>query len=249
MREFIHLKIKRQENPDASPRWEVFKVPYRPNMNVVSVLMEVQKNPVNAGGEKTTPVVWECNCLEEVCGACTMVINGKATQSCSSLIDNLPVGMITLEPLAKFPVIRDLMVDRTKIFDHLKQVRAWIEVDGAYPIGRGPRMNEKDRRWAYEISKCMTCGCCYESCPNFNFKSKFIGPAPIAQVRRFNVHPLGAMNKEDRLNRLMGDGGITDCGNAQNCVKACPKGIDLTTSIADMNRDTTVYSIKKFFRK
>jgi succinate dehydrogenase / fumarate reductase iron-sulfur subunit len=249
MREFIHLKVKRQDNPDVSPRWEEFKVGYRPNMNVVSVLMEIQKKPVNAKGEKTPPVIWECNCLEEVCGACTMVINGKAIQSCSALIDNLPTRVITLEPLSKFPVIRDLMVDRTKIFDHLQQVKAWIEVDGAYPIGRGPRMNEKDRRWAYEISKCMTCGCCYESCPNFNFKSKFIGPAPIAQVRRFNVHPLGAMNKEDRLDRLLGDGGIADCGNAQNCVRACPKGIDLTTSIADMNRDTTVFSIKRFFRK
>ncbi|MBS4025990.1 MAG: succinate dehydrogenase iron-sulfur subunit [Clostridia bacterium] len=249
MHEFIHLKVKLQDNPNASPRWEEFKVLYRPNMNVVSVLMEIQKNPVNAKGEKTPPVVWECNCLEEVCGACTMIINGKATQSCSALIDNLPAEVITLEPLSKFPVIRDLMVDRTKIFDHLKQVKAWIEVDGAYPIGRGPRMNEKDRRWAYEISKCMTCGCCYESCPNFNFKTKFIGPAPIAQVRRFNVHPLGAMNKADRLDRLMGDGGIADCGNAQNCVRACPKNIDLTTSIADMNQDTTVYSIKRFFRK
>ncbi|MDW7673723.1 MAG: succinate dehydrogenase iron-sulfur subunit [Bacillota bacterium] len=249
MTKFIHFKVKRQDEPKAAPRWEEFKVPYRPNMNVVSVLMEVQKNPVNAEGKATTPVVWECNCLEEVCGACTIIVNGEARQACSSLIDKLPQGVISLEPLSKFPVVRDLLVDRTKIFDHLKQVKAWVEVDGTYPLGRGPRMNEKVRRWAYEISKCMTCGCCYESCPNFNFKSKFIGPAPIAQVRRFNVHPLGEMNKEERLDALMGDGGITDCGNAQNCVKACPKGIDLTTSIADMNRETTSYSFGRFFRK
>lgn len=249
MAEFIHLKVKRKDNPDASPRWEEFKIPYRPNMNVVSVLMEVQKNPVNAQGEKTSPVVWECNCLEEVCGACTMVVNGEVRQSCSTLIDKLSKDVITLEPLSKFPVIRDLMIDRTQIFDHLKEVKAWVEVDGAFPLGRGPRMPEKTRRWAYEISKCMTCGCCYESCPNFNFKSKFIGPAPIAQVRRFNAHPIGKMNEEERLEALMGEGGISDCGNAQNCVKACPKGIDLTISIADMNKETTIYGVKKWFKK
>ncbi len=249
MREHIHIKVKRQDNPQVAPRWEEFKIPYKPNMNVVSVLIEVQRSPVNVQGEKTTPVVWECNCLEEVCGACTMIINGEAKQACSALIDKMPDQTISLEPLTKFPVIRDLLVDRKKIFDHLLEVKAWVEIDGTYPLGRGPRMNDKVRRWAYEISKCMTCGCCYESCPNFNFKSKFIGPAPIAQARRFNAHPLGSYNKEERMEALMKEGGIADCGNAQNCVKACPKKIDLTTSIADMNRDTTVYSISRFFRK
>lgn len=74
-----------------------------------------------------------------------------------------------------------------------------------------------------------------------------MGPAPLSQVRLFNTHPTGEMNKEERLETIMGEGGITDCGNSQNCVQSCPKGIPLTTSIAALNRDTTIHSLKKFF--
>ena len=63
----IQLKIKRQEGPEATPYWEEFEIPYQPHMNVVSCLMEIRKNPVNAQGKPTTPVVWESVCLEEEC--------------------------------------------------------------------------------------------------------------------------------------------------------------------------------------
>lgn len=242
----IHLIVSRQSAPDAKPYTEEFKIPYRPNMNVISALMEVQKNPVNIKGEKTTPVVWEMNCLEEVCGACSMVINGKARQACSALIDQLEQP-VRLEPMRTFPIIRDLMVDRSRMFDALKRVKAWIPIDGTYDLGPGPRMPEKVRQTAYELSKCMTCGVCLEVCPNVNSKSPFIGAAPISQARLFNTHPTGDMNADERLEALMGDGGVTDCGNSQNCVQACPKGIPLTTSIAEINRQLTVYSFKKFF--
>ncbi|HWI54741.1 MAG TPA: succinate dehydrogenase iron-sulfur subunit [Desulfobacteria bacterium] len=248
MPESIHLRIKRQTGPNENARWEEFKIPYKPNMNVVSVLMEVRKNPVNIQGHKTTPVVWDCSCLEEVCGACTMIINGKVRQACSALIDKMPQP-ITLEPLSKFPIVKDLKVDRSILFEHLKRVKAWANIDGTFDLGPGPRVPEKERRWMYEISRCMTCGCCYQACPNFNAKSSFIGPAPLAQVHRFNTHPIGATNKEERLEIIMGDGGIADCGNAQNCVAACPKNIPLTTAIAKLNRDTTVHGIKNWFSK
>lgn len=242
----IHLIITRQKDAHSEPYKEEFLVPYRPNMNIISALMEIQKNAVNANGEKTTPVIWESVCLEEVCGACSMVINGKPRQACSTLIDQL-TEPITLAPLSTFPVIRDLMVDRQRMFDALKRVRAWVPIDGTYDLGPGPRMPEKTRQWAYELSKCMTCGCCLEACPNVNNKSTFIGPAPLSQVRLFNAHPTGAMHKEERLTAIMGDGGIKACGNSQNCVQVCPKGIPLTTSIAQVNRQVTKWSFKRFF--
>ncbi|MCL1975678.1 MAG: succinate dehydrogenase iron-sulfur subunit [Firmicutes bacterium] len=248
----IKLKIKRQDSPDSLPWWEEFCIPYKPNMNIVSVLMEIRKNPVNSKGEKTNPVVWECNCLEEVCGACSMLINGIPKQACASLIDKIyeKTGFekkIVLEPLKKFPVIRDLTIDRHSMFDNLKRIKAWVSVDGSFAIGRGPRFAEREQKWAYVISRCMTCGCCQEACPNVNPKSNFIGPSAIAQVRLFNTHPIGAMHKEIRLNALMSNGGIQECGNAQNCRKVCPKEIPLTTHIAALNRDTVKYSIWRWF--
>ena len=241
----VKFIVTRQDSPESSPYTEEFEVPYRPNMNVISALMEIQRNPTNVAGKKTTPVCWESNCLEEVCGACSMVINGKPRQACSALVDKLEQP-IRIAPMSTFPVVRDLVINRERMFSALKKVKAWIPIDGTYDLGPGPRLAESKRQWAYELSKCMTCGVCLESCPNVNDKTDFIGPAAISQVRLFNTHPTGEMNKEERLEALMSEGGIEGCGNSQNCVRSCPKGIPLTTSIAAMNLDTTKHLFKKW---
>lgn len=246
MSKTIRLKIKRQEKQESGSYWEEFEIPYQENMNVISVLMEVQKNPVNTKGEAVSPVAWDCGCLEEVCGACTMVINGKVQQSCTALIDNLEQP-ITLEPMTKFPTVRDLIVDRKRMFEALKKVKAWVEIDGYYNLGAGPKMDENKRMESYDLSRCMTCGCCVEVCPQFNEKSAFIGAAAISQVRLFNSHPTGKMQAGKRLDALMDEGGISDCGNAQNCVEVCPKDIPLTTSIAEVGREVTKHAVKKLF--
>ncbi|MDN4493605.1 succinate dehydrogenase iron-sulfur subunit [Ureibacillus aquaedulcis] len=242
----VKMEILRQDTEGGATRWEKFEVPYRPGMNVISALMAIQQNPVTSDGQNTTPVTWDMNCLEEVCGACSMVINGRPRQSCSTLIDQLEQP-VRLEPMKTFPVVRDLQVDRSRMFNALKKVKAWVPIDGSYDLGEGPRMPERKRQWAYELSKCMTCGVCMEACPNVSEKASFIGPAPLSQVRLFNTHPTGAMNKDERLAEIMGDGGLANCGNSQNCVAACPKGIPLTTSIAALNRSTTVQMFRNFF--
>ncbi|MEA5113741.1 MAG: succinate dehydrogenase iron-sulfur subunit [Geobacteraceae bacterium] len=244
----IRLKIKRQEKAGAKPYWEEFVVPYTPGHNIISVLMEIQRNPVNAKGEKTTPVVWECNCLEEICGACTMLINGQVRQACSALVDTIGTD-ITLEPMSKFPTVRDLHVDRQAMFEALKKVTAWIPVDGTYDMGEGPRMAPKDQEEGYRLAKCMTCGCCMEACPQFNNHSTFLGPSPIAQVRLFNLHPTGAMHRNERLETLMGEGGIAQCGNAQNCVRMCPKEVPITKTLAELNKDVNRYGILGLLKK
>ena len=76
-----------------------------------------------------------------------------------------------------------------------------------------------------------------------------MGAATFNQVRLFNLHPTGRMNKEERLDAIMGEGGITDCGNAQVCVEVCPKNIPLTESIADIGRQTSWQMIKNILIK
>lgn len=243
----IEVRIKRQLDAQSKPFWDTFSVPYKPNMNMISVLMEIQANPVNSRGEKVLPVAWECNCLEEVCGACSMNINGIARQACSALVDRLDEPIV-LEPFLKFPVVRDLVVDRSSMFDDLKRVMAWVPIDGTYDLGPGPKMAEEEREVMYHLQKCMTCGCCYEACPMVNDDSDFIAAAPISWVRLYNAHPTGKMHASKRLDALMKAGGVHGCGNAQNCVRVCPKGIPLTDSIADVGRQITLYAVKKFLK-
>ncbi len=247
----ITLKIKRQDKRDAAPYWEVFDIPYRPNMNVISCLQYIAERPVTREGKETTPVVWDCNCLEEVCGACTMLINGAVRQSCSALIDQLLEdtggGQIVLEPMTKFPVVRDLWVDRNRMFEQLKAIKGWVPIDGTHDLGEGPQERPANQEIRYDLSRCMTCGCCLEACPQFTLDNDFIGANAIGQVVYFNAHETGKTLKGDRLEAAMGPGGLSDCGNAQNCVRVCPKDIHLTEAIGRLGRQTTVYALTKFF--
>ena len=254
----VIFRVKRCEGPGKPTRWEEFKVPVPPGANVISCLQHIAAHPVTTQGVKTTPVVWDSGCLEEVCGSCTMVINGRVRQSCSALIDDYAPqegDVMVLEPMSKFPVVRDLWVDRSRLFHNLQRVKAWVPIDGTYDLGAGPVESPASQSTRYKLSECMSCGCCLEACPQFNIEedkaawdTSFIGAHAISQARLFNEHATGAILKDERLDALMGQGGINDCGNAQNCVKVCPKHIPLTESIAAMGRAVTLHGIKKFFR-
>lgn len=241
------VKVKRQLAPQESVQWEEFELRYRPHMNIIACLRDIAENPVTREGKASTPVAYDANCLEEVCGACAMLVNGYPRQACSTLVDHV-AKPIRLAPLEKFPLIRDLFVDRSSMFENLKRMRCWVPIDGTYAIGEGPRMSPEVQEKGYPLSRCITCGNCLEICPRVNEHSHFVGAAIISQVRLFNMNPTGAMHARERLEAMMGPGGIEDCDNAQNCVKVCPKGIPLTESIAEMNRQVLKQAVLGWLR-
>jgi succinate dehydrogenase / fumarate reductase, iron-sulfur subunit len=241
----VQFEIKRQASPDASAVWERFEIEWRPGLNVISLFMEIAANSVTADGRATTPVTYDSCCLEEICGSCAMRINGKARMACSALVDNLEQP-IRIEPLSKFPLVRDLQVDRSVLFENLKAVKAWIPIDGTYDLGPGPRVLPQQQEINYPLSNCISCTCCMEVCPQFNEETGFVGAATIAQLKLFNNHPTGKVLAEERLRALAGDGGIQECGFAQNCVEVCPKRIPLTNAISSVSRDVLVQKAKDF---
>jgi len=270
----ILIRILRQDAPGKKARWERHCIPYEPNLNVISVLQKIAAQATTEDGQKTTPVAWDCNCLEEVCGACTMLVNGRTRQACSTLVDRIledRPGEIELRPMSKFPVLRDLCVERGRMFRTLEKVKAWIAVDDYSDRGPGPRESPESQQMRYPLSECMTCGCCVEACPQYEkielsrrdvesdaefdvrknaaYSQGFVGAAAISQVMLFNGHGTGQMNASERLDALMAPGGIQECGNAQNCVAVCPKNIPLTRSIARAGRATTVHWIKSWFER
>lgn len=268
----FEVRVLRQDGPGEASYWERHKVAYESDMNVISVLQRIAAQAKNSDGKAVAPVAWDCNCLEEVCGACTMVINGKVRQACSALVDRLlddKPTEIELEPMTKFPVVRDLCVDRSRLFRALKKVKAWVPVDGYYDMGPGPQQSQGTQEQTYPLSECMSCGCCLDACPQYTkvelqkldgetdaefearkvaeYDANFIGAHAISQAVLFNMNPTGANIAGERLDALSDEGGIQVCGNAQNCVAVCPKKIPLTTSIARAGRATTVHAIKKWF--
>lgn len=229
--------------------WEVYELEREEGLNIISALMDIRENPITIEGKEVAPIVWEDGCLEEVCGSCSMLVNGFPRQACSTLVENIieEYGSteITLAPFTKFPLIRDLWVDRSVMFEHLKKIQGWIETDNSLDQGFSPKMSQELQELRYSLARCMTCGCCSQSCPQVNDKSEFMGPAPIAWARYFNSHPTGEYTKSKRLEPMMTDAGVISCGNAQNCVKVCPKNIPLTEAIGAVGKDVT----KEFFKK
>jgi succinate dehydrogenase / fumarate reductase, iron-sulfur subunit len=267
----FRVNVLRQDLPGRRQYWEQFELTREPDMNCISVLQRIAEHPVTTAGQHVAPVVWECNCLEEVCGACTMIINGRVRQACTALVAKLLADQpdeIELRPMTKFPVIRDLMVDRSRMFAILEKISAWVPVDSYLDLGTGPRQSQETQQLAYHYSRCMTCGCCLEACPQFlkielscedgespeaynarlraaNMRA-FMGAHAIAQVELFNSHTIGAMIAGERLDALTAEGGIQVCGNAQNCVKVCPKDIPLTTAIARGGRAATKHVLQRW---
>lgn len=255
----MRLRIERRDGPDAPARWEEYDVPVSAGegANVISCLQHIARSPVTAQGVKTTPVVFDSGCLEEVCGACTMVINGRVRQSCSCLMDTYAPNdgdVVTLQPMTKFPVVRDLWVDRERMFHTLRRIRAWAPIDGLYAIGAGPKETPERQATRYVLSTCMTCGCCLEACPQFHlladpqrWDTAFVGANAIGQTRLFNMQETARELAGERLDVMAGPGGVSDCGNAQNCVKVCPKEIPLTEAIGAIGRAVTIHAFKRFF--
>jgi succinate dehydrogenase / fumarate reductase iron-sulfur subunit len=267
----IRVRVLRQDSPGEESYWQHFDVPYEPNMNVISVLQKIAALARSEDGRPAAPVAWDCSCLEEVCGSCTMLINGRTRMACSALVDNLldEGDEIELRPMTKFPVVRDLCVDRSRLFRSLERVKAWVPVDGSYDHGPGPRVSPEEQEDAYPLATCISCGCCLEACPQFTkieavrrdeesqeafekrrreaFDDGFVGPHAISQAMLFNSHPIGKMIADERMESLTSQGGIQMCGNAQNCVAVCPKRIPLTRSIARAGRAATVWAIKRLF--
>lgn len=231
--------------------WEEFELERHPQANLIASLMEIQKKPINKQGKTTTPVAWEQGCLEEVCGSCSMLVNGRPRQACTALVESYiqETGSrtIVLAPFTKFPLIRDLVVDRTSMFESLKKIRGWISVDGSEDTGQfGPPISQEVQEAMYVLSTCMTCGCCTESCPQVHEKSDFMGPAAMSQIRFFDSNPTGRLEKSERMRTALGKEGIAGCGNAQNCVRVCPKKIPLTESLALIGREASKQAIKDF---
>ena len=128
------------------------------------------------------PIEYSCSCLQGICGACAMVINSEPKLACKTFLNEermvIEYDQITIEPLSKFPLVKDLKVDRSILFDAMTECELWLENDSEY--------NPKDLDFEYEMSLCLMCGCCTEVCPNYKL-GDFVGaPAAVSASKLVN---------------------------------------------------------------
>jgi succinate dehydrogenase / fumarate reductase iron-sulfur subunit len=176
-------------------------------------------------GNPATKIRWECSCVQAVCGGCAMVINGTPALACNTFIDEVGGEGIILEPLSKFPVVSDLIVDRSSIFENLVSSRAFL--DGV------ASQSERDHAQQYSVAKCLKCGLCLEICPNFRVGGEFYGAAFANES--YLIASQIKEKKSDMVKEYKKHFG-RGCSKALSCRSVCPAGIETLTSILRMNR-------------
>jgi succinate dehydrogenase / fumarate reductase, iron-sulfur subunit len=233
----VTLRIRRQDAADRpdTRRWEEHSVVGSPDITLAGALRSL---------ERTIPVAFDYECLQGECGACTMLVDGHVRQACTTRLAAIAKKSrrIVLEPLSKFPVIRDLIVDRSGLVQHSERVRGWLDLDATQ--GDGPlRVSADDQRVALALARCSECAACLEACPQYGPSTDFVGAAALNDVRRLALHPIGRLQRRTRLEAVMTPGGVADCGKAQNCVEVCPMEIPLVDSIQMLSRETSKHLI------
>ncbi len=237
----INLKIWRQKNSTDSGRFEDYLLPgVNEHMSFLEMLDVLNEKLMKEGGD---PVEFDHDCREGICGSCNMVINGRAhgpkhqTAACQLHMRNYNDGdTIVIEPprAAAFPVIKDLVVDRSSL-DRIIESGGYISVKtGAAPEANLIPIPQEVSNQAFDYATCIGCGACVAACPNSS-ASLFTG----AKLSHLNSLPQGQPEKDKRTIAMvdqMQEEGFGDCSNYAECEAVCPVGISIS-AIAQMRRD------------
>lgn len=223
------LTVLRQAAPVSAPyRQTILFESDDLQMTVASVLRAINADPdyTDTEGRRVNPLRWECSCLQKKCGACAMRINGRPRLACDAVLAEFRRrGRILLEPLRKFPVVADLITDRSILMRNLMQMQIWFEQNAETP--------ESARDQAYEASRCLQCGCCLEICPNFNPAGDFYGMAGVLPAARL----LTALpeSQEKALFAAYRTHLYEGCGKSLSCHDICPAGIPIDRLLVNAN--------------
>lgn len=221
------VRIKRRQNSESAPYWQSFNYEGPKHVTVSALLdfLNYTDDLYDTEGNPAPKIRWECSCVQAVCGGCAMVINGYPALACNTFIDEVGAEEIILEPLSKFPVVSDLIVDRSSIFENLVSSRAFL--DGV------ASQSEHHHAQQYSVAKCLKCGLCLEICPNFRVGGEFYGAAFANES--YLIASQITDKKSDMVKEYKKHFG-KGCSKALSCRSVCPAGIETLTSILRMNR-------------
>ena len=221
------VKIKRQRNFESEAYWQSFRYDGPEHVTVSAVLdaLNYTDDLFDIDGNPTSRVRWECSCMQSVCGGCAMVINGVPTLACVTFADEVKGKELVLEPLSKFPVVADLIVDRSTIYDNLISAKAYLD-----SVAENDKRQHKQQ---YSVAKCLKCGLCLEVCPNYRPGSDFFGAVLANESYLIASQSSGKKTQiVQAYKKHFGAG----CSKALSCQTVCPMKIETITSIMRMNR-------------
>jgi fumarate reductase iron-sulfur subunit len=236
----ITLQVTRyRPEQDDEPTVQEYEVPLRKDWAVLDGLNHIKDHQ-----DGTLSYRWSCRM--GICGSCGMTVDGEPKLTCATFLTDYDPGPVRVEPLANFPLIRDLVVEIGDFLRKLPKVKPWIVRDEDKPISEGEYLQTPQQMEEYtQYSMCINCMLCYSACPVYALDPTFIGPAAIALAQRYNLDSRdeGAADRLDVLNQHDGMWGCTFVGE---CTRACPKGVDPAGAIQRYKLTAALTSVKSY---
>lgn len=226
MSQVMSLKILRYlPGTDKEPHLERYEVPYNREMSLLEALGYVKDHL-----DSTLAYRWSCRMA--ICGSCGVMVNQVPKLACKTFLrDYEDKQEMTIEPLAHFPIERDLVVDMSAFVAKLESVKPYIMTQEPRKIEDGCTTQTPKQLAQYkQFSMCINCGLCYAACPQYGLNPDFTGPAALALLHRYNVDSRDE-GKAARMELLNTEEGVWSCTFVGYCSEVCPKGVDPAAAI------------------
>ncbi|TRC42633.1 succinate dehydrogenase/fumarate reductase iron-sulfur subunit [Mannheimia haemolytica] len=206
---------------DSEPYLDRYEVPYDSQTSLLDALGFIKD-------ELEPELSYRWSCRMAICGSCGMMVNGKPKLACKTFLRDYS-GFMRIEPLANFPIERDLVVDLSHFIDSIEAIKPYI-IDNKAPEGQRTKQTPAQLEKYRQFSMCINCGLCYAACPQFGLNPEFIGPAAITLAHRYNLDNRDN-GREERMKLLSSKNGVWSCTFVGYCSEVCPKHVGPASAV------------------
>ncbi len=229
----IKFEILRYDpETDEAPAFRVYEVPCEEDWVVLDAI-----NYIKDELDRTLSYRWSCHMA--VCGSCGMMINGEPTLSCKSFLRDLP-DKIRIEPLANFPIERDLVVVMDDFMDKLSSVKPYLVPRQEKTVDDGEHLQTPAQLKTFRpYTQCINCTLCYAVCPQYAHNEGFVGPAALALAHRYNLDSRD-LGRSARADVVASNAGIWECSFVGACSEVCPHEVDPAAAIQQIKIASTL---------
>jgi len=234
----IEIDVMRYDpERDDVPHFQQYSVPCQEDWAILDALNYIKEHI-----DTTLSYRWSCHMM--VCGSCGMMVNGEPSLTCKTFIRDLP-DKVRVEPLANFPIERDLVVVLDDVMEKLQRAQLYIIRHDPPPAATQEYEQSHSALMKFkQYTMCINCMACYAACPQYALDKEFIGPAVLALAHRYNLDSRD-QGRAERLNILADHDGAWNCSFVGACSEVCPKHVDPAAAIQQMKIDGSIEWLKQ----
>ena len=228
--------LRYRPEQDEKPWWQKFDLPYSDDMSVLQGLLAIKDD-----FDGSLSLRWSCRMA--ICGSCGVMVNDKPRLGCKTFLRDYATEGLRVEALAHFPIERDLVVNIEDFIDKLESITPYIVPKEPRTLEQGEYLQTPHELELFEqYSSCINCLLCYAACPQYGLNDKFVGPAALALLHRYNADSRDGARQE-RMQIANAKVGVWSCTAVGYCSEVCPKGVDPANAV----NQNKVASAKDYF--